>query len=324
MPQAKADYDSPWKEITRQLFEPFMLFFFPSIHAQIDWSKGYSFQEKEFQKIAYDAETGRRTVDRLVKVRLRGGQRLWLLIHIEIQGKREAQFETRMFMYHYRAFDLHKERILSLAILTDRSPNWRPQQYEHEAFGCRLQFDFPTVKLMDYQDQLGELEQNDNPFALVVLAHLRAQKARGKAKKEFKKQLIRLTWQRGYSKKQTGQLLRVLDWLMILPEDLERELRRELVVEENQYMKQYVTSWERMAKEEGILEGQLKGKLEGELKTLRANIQEILDARFGAPPRVLVKNLEQIGNPEYLRTLLRQAVTCSSIDVFTEQLSMAE
>ncbi len=80
--------------------------------------------------------------------------------------------------------------------------------------------------------------------------------------------------------------------------------------------KQYVTSWERMAKEEG--------KLEGELKTMRANIQEILDARFGSPPRLLVDNLEQIGNPEYLRTLLRQAVTCTSLDVFTEQLSIAE
>ncbi len=83
---------------------------------------------------------------------------------------------------------------------------------------------------------------------------------------------------------------------------------------------QYVTSWERMAKEEGKLEG----KLEGELKTMRANIQEILDARFGAPPRLLVDNLEQIGNPDDLRIFLRQAATCSSIDDFTEQLSMAE
>ncbi len=320
MPQpSQADYDSPWKEIIRQLFEPFMLFFFPPVHAQIDWSKGYSFQEKEFQKIAYDAETGRRTVDRLVKVRLRGGQRLWLLIHIEIQGQREAKFETRMFIYHYRAFDLHQERILSLAILSDRSPNWRPQHYEHEAFDCRLQFDFPMVKLLDYRDKVAELEHSNNPFALVVLAHLRSLFSRGQAKKEFKKHLIRLTWQRGYSKKQTGQLLRVVDWMMILPEDLERELRRELAAEEQQYMKQYVTSWERMAKEEGILEGQVKGKLEA----LRGALQETLQLRFQRIPDDVVETINHITELERLQALHREAVLCPKLEDFSEQLSLA-
>ena len=295
-----------------------MHFFFPPIHAQIDWSKGYSFQDKEFQKIAYDAVTGSRTVDKLVKVRLREGQRLWLLIHIEVQGQREAQFETRMFMYHYRAFDLHRERILSLAILSDRSPKWRPQRYEHEAFGCRLQFDFPTVKLLDYREQVQALEQSENPFALVVLAHLRTLQARGrgKAKKEFKKQLIRLTWQRGYSKKQTGQLLRVVDWMLILPENLERELRQELAAEEQQYMKQYVTSWERMAREEG--------KLEGQVEALRATITEVLALRFGAVPEKLAALVNHLSDPERLRALQRQAVLCSSLDEFTEQLAMDE
>jgi hypothetical protein len=157
-----------------------------------------------------------------------------------------------------------------------------------------------------------------------VLAHLRSLFSRGEAKKEFKKHLIRLTWQRGYSKKRTGQLLRVIDWMMILDENLEKKLRRELAAEEQEIMKRYVTSWERMAKEEGILEGQLKGKEEGQLKTLRANIQEILDARFGASPTVLGESLDQIGNIEELRALLRQAATCSSLDGFAQQLSMAE
>ena len=95
-PYEKADYDSPWKDIIRQLFEPFMRFFFPLIHVQIDWSKGYSFEDKEFQKIAYDAATGRRTVDKLVKVRLRGGQRLWLLIHIRHYRDRDWHTSVRV------------------------------------------------------------------------------------------------------------------------------------------------------------------------------------------------------------------------------------
>ncbi len=37
------DYDSAWKEIIEDLFEDFLLFFFPDIHGDIDWSKGYAF-----------------------------------------------------------------------------------------------------------------------------------------------------------------------------------------------------------------------------------------------------------------------------------------
>jgi hypothetical protein len=36
-----ADYDDPWKEALSVCFEPFMAFFFPQAHAEIDWSRGY-------------------------------------------------------------------------------------------------------------------------------------------------------------------------------------------------------------------------------------------------------------------------------------------
>ncbi len=76
--------------------------------------------------------------------------------------------------------------------------------------------------------------------------------------------------------------------------------------------KQYVTSWERMA-----------GK-ESELKTLRGTIQEALNIRFGAAPEPITKKLEQIEQAEILRALHRQAITCLSLDVFTEQSAMEE
>jgi hypothetical protein len=36
-----ADYDSPWKEALDLYFEPFLALLFPTIHAQIDWSRGH-------------------------------------------------------------------------------------------------------------------------------------------------------------------------------------------------------------------------------------------------------------------------------------------
>lgn len=72
--RAMSEYDSPWKEALEVYFERFVAFFFPSIHADIDWNRGREFLDKELQKIAPEAATGRRTVDKLVKVWRKNGE----------------------------------------------------------------------------------------------------------------------------------------------------------------------------------------------------------------------------------------------------------
>ena len=57
-----SDYDSPWKEALDHYLQPFMAFFFPQVHADIDWSRGYETLDKELQKIMRQAQLGRRDV----------------------------------------------------------------------------------------------------------------------------------------------------------------------------------------------------------------------------------------------------------------------
>ena len=93
------------------------------------------------------------------------------------------------------------------------------------------------------------------------------------------------------------EILRYLDWMMHLSEDLERRLReeiREIKSEKFPEMTEYVTSWERFAKSEGkeekliemverLLEKRCGGKL---TKTQRTKITKLsieqLDALFDA------------------------------------------
>ena len=82
--------DSAWKDIIEVLLEEFLEFFFPKIHGSIDFSKGYTFLDKEFQKILTTSETGKRYADKLVKVYLVSGEEKWLLVHVEVQGYRET------------------------------------------------------------------------------------------------------------------------------------------------------------------------------------------------------------------------------------------
>ncbi len=85
MSQEPTQLDSPWKDIIELHFEEFMVFFFPQVHALIDWGKDYEFLDKELQKAVRDAELGQRLVDKLVKVHLHNGETTHLYIHIEVQ-----------------------------------------------------------------------------------------------------------------------------------------------------------------------------------------------------------------------------------------------
>ena len=53
------DYDSPWKDILERFFIDFVRFFFPDVHAGIDWEKEYIFMDKELQQLVRDSEIGR-------------------------------------------------------------------------------------------------------------------------------------------------------------------------------------------------------------------------------------------------------------------------
>ena len=123
------DYDGPWKEILEAYFEECMIFFFPDVHAEIDWRKGYEFLDKELQQISREAETGRRIADKLVKVWSNQGEQIWILIHIEVQNQPETGFEQRMYIYNARLQDLFGRPVASFAILSDASSNWRPHTY---------------------------------------------------------------------------------------------------------------------------------------------------------------------------------------------------
>ena len=64
------DYDSPWKEALDVYFQPFMALCFPQIYEKIDWSVPPRMLDKELMQIAPQSAKGRRSVDKLVEVKL--------------------------------------------------------------------------------------------------------------------------------------------------------------------------------------------------------------------------------------------------------------
>ena len=257
MTKLRADEDSPWKLLLRQYFREAIEFFFPAIAPLIDWSKAIEFLDTEFQKITPDAEIGKRFADQLVKVQLKKGKELILLIHLEIQAVPEKNFPERMFIYAIRIFELFHQLPVSLAILCDGKQDWRPSAYSLTTPGSALQFDFTAVKLLDYETQWSQLEQSRNPFAIVVMSHLKTRETKNRAidRKAWKLRLVKRLYEVGYSRSEVLNLFRFVDWVMILPESLKQTFWDELKTYEEDRKMPYITSVEEIGYDRGLKEG---------------------------------------------------------------------
>ncbi len=315
------DYDSPWKEAIDVYFPEFMEFFFPEAYEDIDWSRDFESLDKELQQVVRDASLGKRLADKLVKVWLKTGEETIVFIHIEIQGEYDSLFQHRMFVYHYRIYDRYYQpntKIVSLAILGDDRPSWKPQEYQYFLWDCQLNFKFPTRKLLDYQTQLDTLEEEKNPFAIIITAHLRAKQTINNPteKLNYKFSLVRRLYEQGYSKNDILQLFRLIDWILVLPVELAQSFDQQLNNYEEEKRMPYITSIERHGIEKGIEQGIEQGML----NKARESVIEVLEVKFNSIPNDLKQTINNLDNLEVLKQLMRQAVVISSLTEFEELL----
>jgi len=308
---SRQDHDSPWKEALTNRFPEFLALLFPALHGEVDWGRGIEFLDKELQQVVQDSELGRRHADKLVKVFSRDGAEAWLLIHVEVQGQAESAFAQRMYVYHYRLTDRYQVDVVSLGVLTDTTAAFRPEAFHWSRWGCEVAFRFPSVKLLDWRARWAELEASDNRFALVVMAQLAAKSSTGAAgRKSAKLRLVRLMYDRGYSRAEVLELFRIIDWMIRLPKSLEQAFLAEIYAIEESKNMPYVTSAERFGIEKGRIEGKLEGKLEGEATLLL----RLLSRKFGPKPVEAYRMRIEQADAETLLEWAERVLTADSID----------
>jgi len=319
------DFDTAWKFAVESLLPYCLALFFPELYKLIDWTHPPTFLNTELRKIRPEAKTKKRFVDILVQVRFLDGTPRLIYLHIEIQAQPDPLFAQRLFVYHYRLLDLTNfGEVVSLAILADPDPNWRPEEFVRSVAGCEVRFRFPTVKLLDFSEEV--LATSDNPFALVVRAHLGALRARGDAQLLFgeKVRLVRELGRMGYNEEVVVSLYKVVDYLMALPKDLEEQVEQIVrsVARERRLGK--LTSLERFALERGARRGLRKGLRQGLQQGLRDAVLTVLHARFGVVPERVREALEAIDSVERLEALSALAATVESLEAFEQALQQAE
>ena len=291
----REQYDSPWKEAVEHYFPEFMEFYFPNAHVEIDWSKDYVFLDKELRAVVQDAELGTRFVDKLVRVSMFNGDESWIYIHLEVQGTKQAEFAQRMFVYNYRIYDRYKRPVASFAVLADEHKRWKPSTYGFSLLGCKHTLEFPVAKLTDYEDKLDELLASENAFGLITAAHILTHQTRKHEKERYeaKRLLVRILYERHWDKQRVIKLFAILDWLMQLPEWLNRQILDQIETIEEGEKVQYITSVERIGMARGMAKGEVIGMEKGVVRGASGLLRRQLERRFGVLP---VWALEQLGS----------------------------
>ncbi len=141
---------------------------------------------------------------------------------------------------------------------------------------------------MDYENRWTELEAADNPFATVVMAHLKTQQTSKKPqqRKTWKFSLIRRLYELGFQQQDIRNLYRFIDWVMILPKALEVQFWQEFKQFEQERSMSYITTGERIGYERGKQElvqrllqkrvGELPQQVRQSIQTLSLNQLEAL------------------------------------------------
>lgn len=131
--------------------------------------------------------------------------------------------------------------------------------------------------------RLEQLFPQSNPFALVTAAHLQTQQTKHDTQARYtaKRTLVRLLYQHGWSRQRVLDLFAVLDWMMRLPDGLERQLWRDIEQIEGETRMKYVTSVERLAIQLGEQQGEARGKAAGKAEGKAELLTRQLIKRFG-------------------------------------------
>ena len=275
-------YDSAWKEAISRYLAEFLALLFPDAFAQIDWTRPPEQLDTELRRVVRDAVSGDRRADLLFKVYLKDGGERYILAHIEIQTTKDQQLSERMFRYCHRIFDRYRHYVAAFAALGDEHRDWKPGSFGWDVLGSKLTWEFQTAKLLEWESRWSELEASRNPFATLLMAHLKTKGTRKDPERRLEWKL-RITEHiyANYPGAEGRELLRLIDWMLQLPEEQSIIYQEELEALDAEQQMAYIPSFARKHYNEGLAEGQVN------------LLARQLEKRFGPLPSATTEMLQK-------------------------------
>lgn len=133
----------------------------------------------------------------------------------------------------------------------------------------------------------------------------------GLQRKYWKFRLTKRLYERSYTKQDVLELYGFIDWILVLSEDLEKLFLQDLNAFEEEKAMQYVTSVERI------------GRQDGELKSKREDIIEALEINLEiSAPKEVVDLINQESDIVRLKEMHRKAIKVLTLEEFQSWLKI--
>lgn len=279
--------DNLWKKLIADLFEDFLLFFLPELHAEVDFSKQVEFLQQELFKEIIEHRQGRKIADQIAKVHLKSGKEQWILVHTEIQAIDEEHFAKRMFEYFYRIRDRYGKKIVAIAIFTNKSTKSK-NQYHEKYYGTEITYTFNKFVVSDFDEE--ELKKSPNLLSKALLAsiYLNRTKNEMNLRSAYKRALLREVWSlHNMEREEVRALLYFIDFLLKLPraisEQLVRDVKEEIKGEEEvlhlykEDLPPTLAAVLELERQEGIEQGIKQGIEQGIEQTIKQIISGLIE-----------------------------------------------
>ncbi len=133
---------------------------------------------------------------------------------------------------------------------------------------------------------------------------------------QFKREMLRDLFQRGMPVKKVSKILSLIDWLMILPKNLEKQLTTELQVQQKSNTLIPISSFELAVLEQGVEQGIERGNR----NKAQEAVLDALETRFGEISDLVREQVQSLTDAIELKRLHRRAILVSDLNSFSAEL----
>jgi hypothetical protein len=276
------DHDRLFKELLTTFFVDFLELFLPELLTDLE-RDSIQFLDKE---IFTDVTAGEKyEADLLVKVKLRG-QESYVLIHVEHQAYKQADFDKRMFRYFARLYEKFDLPVYPIVLCSYDSPKTPEKNFHQVAFPHKtvLQFNYDVIQLnrLNWRDFL----RQQNPVATALMAKMNIAPAE---RRQVKLECLRLMATLKLDPARMQLISGFVDTYLKLNAQEQKLLQADIAIiepQEQETIMQIVTSW----MEEGIEIGIERGKGQATLSL----VMRQLTRRFGELRPQLAERIQKL------------------------------
>lgn len=305
--------DQLFKEAIQEFLPEFVQLFFPAFASQIDWERGIVFRDKE---LFTDFPAGdRREADLIAEVSSLTGEPEILLIHAEVQGKRQAEFAFRMWQYYALLRLRTALPVLPLVIYLSPSGSGdsteNRETYTETLFGEEfLRFQYGTVSLPDLSaDDWQERSGTAGVLAAALTSVMRPGR-KSRARLKFNN-LARIATS-NVNEARRHLLAMIVETFLPLSARRDQAEFAELLVREAaaKEVEKMISPYE----ERGIQQGLQQGLQQGVLQGRREILLHILRSRFGSVPESVALRVTSMNNEDEIMAAVDRVLAARSLE----------